>query len=176
MTFELPLASMHLYYPPFLSLEPHLCFFQLESKRGASVWEHKHIFFNQEGSNTHFKEQHYSQTKTITVEHQHNSRTSHSIFFTISHFTSKHSPLNFEHHFTGLSIGSTNSSWLSFHFAFKTLKFDLILDLNIIFSDLVCTIQLLHSCIQIENFWSKFQFCTWNSSNGLHDKLASSSI
>ena len=152
MTFEIPLASMRLYYPHFFPLEPHLHHFHLESKRGASVWEHKHIFFTQEGSNTHFKEKFSSQTKILNEEYQHTSRTSHSIFFTISHSTSKHSPLNLEHHFIGLSIGSTNSSWLSFHFAFKTLNFDLILDLNIIFSDLVCIIQLLHSCIQIEFF------------------------
>ena len=156
MTFELPLASMRLYYPPFFSLEPHLHHFHLESKRGASVWEHKHIFFNQEGSNTHFKENFSSQTKILNEEHQHTSTTSHSIFFTISHFTSKHSPLNFEHHLIRLSTWSTNSSWLSFQFSFKTLKFDLILDLRIIFSDLVCTIQLLHSCIEIQKFWSKF--------------------
>ena len=155
MTFELPLASMHLYYPPFLSLEPHLFHFHLESKTCAIVWEHKHIFFNQEGSNTHFKETISSQTKFFNEKHQHTSRTSHSIFLTISHFTSKHSPSNFEHHFTGLSIGSTNSSWLSFHIAFKTLKFDLILDLNIIFSDLACTIQLLHSCIKLDFFLIK---------------------
>ena len=142
--------------PPIFSLEPQLCHLHLESKRGASVWEHKNIFFNQEGSSTHFKEKCSSQTKILNEEHQHTSMTSHSIFFTISHFTSKHSPLNFEHHFTELSTGSTNSSWLSFHFAFKTLKFDLILNLNIIFSDLVCTIQLFHSCIQIEKNWSNF--------------------
>ena len=73
-------------------------------------------------------------------------------------YNEKPYPLNIEHYFTELSTGSTNSYWLSFHFAFKTLKFDLILDLNIIFSDLLCKIQLFHSCIQIEFFYQNFSF------------------
>ena len=162
---------MWLYYPPFFPLSL-ICAIFILRVRERLVCESTNTFFNQEGSNMHLKAKFSSQTKILNEEHQHTSITSHSIFFTISHFTSKHSPLNIEHHFTR----STNSSWLSFHFAFKTLKFYLTLDLNIIFNGLACTIKLLHSCIQIEMFLSKFKFCTWNSSNGPHDKLVSSSI
>ena len=61
-------ATLGLHAPilsPIFSLEPHLRHFHLESERGASVWEHKHIIFNQEGSNTHFKEKNSSQTKIL---------------------------------------------------------------------------------------------------------------
>ena len=46
--------------PLIFSLETHLFHFHLESERGASVWEHKHMIFNQNGSNNHFKEKKFT--------------------------------------------------------------------------------------------------------------------
>ena len=122
VTFEIPLASMCLYYPRFFSLETHLHHFHLERKREASVWEHKHIFFNQEGSNTYFKAKFYPQPKFWMKKNNkllqiHILSFHHFSFLPqgILHRTSKH-------HFNRLPTGSIGSSWLPFHISLKLLN------------------------------------------------------
>ena len=101
------------------------------------------------------------------------SKTQNFTDFTIFYLDSKHISLDLKTFFY-----SSNSPWdrpskprLHLHFSYKIHEGDFIFYWNTFPHDSACTFMS-----QIWNFWSKFQFYTWNWLFGMDNKIISFSI